>query len=58
MERKRDAGVLHNLEVELGHATSMARSEKAPQAARVLVKRKKTRANLQGIFKGLAPCEK
>jgi ferredoxin-NADP reductase len=52
MERKRDAGVLRNLEVELGRAASMARSEKAPHAARVSVKRKKTRANLQGIFIG------
>jgi hypothetical protein len=41
MEEKRDAGVLLNLEFELGRAASMARSEQAPQAARILGEQKK-----------------
>jgi hypothetical protein len=40
MEGKRDVWVLLNLEFEIGGAASMARSEKAPQAARILGEQK------------------
>jgi hypothetical protein len=54
MEGKRDAGVLRNLEFELGRAALMARSEKAPQAARIW-ENEKNKGKSAGDFSSVVP---
>jgi hypothetical protein len=54
MEEKRDAGVLLNLEFELGRAASMARSKQAPQAARILGEQKNKGKSVGDFYRAVS----